>query len=63
MGTHYALDLGGTNFRVLSVQLEGNRSSILEHDVERLPIPQHLMTSTGNVTIFFPRYCTNVWFV
>ncbi|XP_038900314.1 hexokinase-3 isoform X6 [Benincasa hispida] len=49
MGTHYALDLGGTNFRVLSIQLEGNRSSILDHDVERLPIPQHLMTSTGNV--------------
>ncbi|XP_038900310.1 hexokinase-3 isoform X2 [Benincasa hispida] len=48
MGTHYALDLGGTNFRVLSIQLEGNRSSILDHDVERLPIPQHLMTSTGN---------------
>ncbi|XP_022958676.1 hexokinase-3-like [Cucurbita pepo subsp. pepo] len=48
IGTHYALHLGGTNFRVLSVQLEGNRSSILEHDVERLPIPQHLMTSTGN---------------
>ncbi|XP_038900315.1 hexokinase-3 isoform X7 [Benincasa hispida] len=47
MGTHYALDLGGTNFRVLSIQLEGNRSSILDHDVERLPIPQHLMTSTG----------------
>ncbi|KAL0550824.1 hypothetical protein IC582_009888 [Cucumis melo] len=48
MGTHYALDLGGTNFRVLSIQLQGNRSSILEHDVERLPVPQHLMTSTGN---------------
>ncbi|XP_022153069.1 hexokinase-3-like [Momordica charantia] len=48
IGTHYALDLGGTNSKVLSIRLEGNRSSIFEHDVEQLPIPQHLMTSTGN---------------
>lgn len=46
-GTYYALDLGGTNFRVLRVQLGGQRSSILEKDVERQPIPQHLMTSTS----------------
>ncbi|XP_022944736.1 hexokinase-3-like isoform X1 [Cucurbita moschata] len=48
MGTLYALDLGSTNFSVSSIQLEGNRSSILEHDVQRIPIPQHLLTSTGN---------------
>ncbi|KAJ7959715.1 Phosphotransferase [Quillaja saponaria] len=46
-GTFYALDLGGTNFRVLRVRLGGRRSSILEHDVERQPIPQHLMSSTS----------------
>lgn len=46
-GTYYALDLGGTNFRVLRVQLGGQRSTILGHDVERQPIPQHLMTSTS----------------
>ncbi|PKI57720.1 hypothetical protein CRG98_021787 [Punica granatum] len=43
-GTFYALDLGGTYFRVLRVQLGGQRSSILSHDVERQPIPEHLMT-------------------
>ncbi|KAL6976605.1 Hexokinase-3, variant 2 [Sarracenia purpurea var. burkii] len=46
-GTYYALDLGGTNFRVLRVQLRGEGSSVLGHDVERQPIPQHLKTSTS----------------
>ncbi|KAM6598071.1 hypothetical protein CsatA_008595 [Cannabis sativa] len=46
-GTYYALDLGGTNFRVLRVQLGGTRSSILGHDVDRRPIPPELMTSTS----------------
>ncbi|KAK4856568.1 hypothetical protein QYF36_018847 [Acer negundo] len=46
-GTYYALDLGGTNFRVLRVQLGGQRSSILDKDVERQAIPQHLMTGTS----------------
>lgn len=45
-GTYYALDLGGTNFRVLRVQLGGEKSTIVGHEVERQPIPQHLMTST-----------------
>lgn len=49
-GTYYALDLGGTNFRVLQVQLGGDssdRSAILRHDVVRQAIPPHLMTSTS----------------
>ncbi|KAG5118159.1 hypothetical protein JHK82_032579 [Glycine max] len=46
-GTYYALDLGGTNFRVLRVHLHGQQSSVLEHEVERQPIPQNLMTSTS----------------
>ncbi|KAF8403723.1 hypothetical protein HHK36_011827 [Tetracentron sinense] len=46
-GTYYALDLEGTNFRVLRVQLGGKRSAILGHDVEQQQIPQHLMTSTS----------------
>ncbi|KAL6563888.1 Hexokinase-3 [Orobanche hederae] len=46
-GIYYALDLGGTNFRVLRVRLGGQRSAIIGHDVERQPIPQHLMTSTS----------------
>ena len=59
-GTYYALDLGGTNFRVLRVQLEGQRSSILEKDVERHSIPQHLMSSTSEVTDFVVKYYTNI---
>ncbi|GFY94297.1 hexokinase-like 1 [Actinidia rufa] len=50
--TYYALDLGGTYFRVLRVQLGGDRSGILRHDVERQPIPQHLMTSTSEEDLF-----------
>ncbi|KAL9248347.1 hypothetical protein vseg_021679 [Gypsophila vaccaria] len=46
-GVYYALHLGGTNFRVLRVQLGGKRSSIVRHDVERKPIPEHLMTSSS----------------
>lgn len=49
-GTYYALDLGGTNLRVLRVHLHGQQSSVLEHEVERQPIPEHLMTSTSKVT-------------
>ncbi|KAK4762877.1 hypothetical protein SAY86_008645 [Trapa natans] len=44
-GTYYALDLGGTYFRVMQVQLGGHRSSILAHEVERYPIPEHLLIS------------------
>lgn len=46
-GTFYALHLGGTNFRVLRVQLGGQRSAIIGHDVDRQPIPEPLMTSTS----------------
>ncbi|KAL9687070.1 hypothetical protein QQ045_031466 [Rhodiola kirilowii] len=42
-GTYYALDLGGTNFRVLRVQLGGKSHGIVDHAVERQPIPQNLM--------------------
>ncbi|XXG53174.1 hypothetical protein AAC387_Pa03g1315 [Persea americana] len=46
-GTYYALDLGGSNFRVLRIQLRGERSTIMEPHAEQQPIPQHLMTSTS----------------
>ncbi|KAB1996740.1 hypothetical protein ES319_D13G252600v1 [Gossypium barbadense] len=42
-GIFYALDLGGTNFRVLRVELGGQRSD-LDPDVEQQPIPEQLMT-------------------
>uniref|UniRef100_A0A2P2NZK7 Phosphotransferase n=1 Tax=Rhizophora mucronata TaxID=61149 RepID=A0A2P2NZK7_RHIMU len=50
IGTYYALDLGGTNFRVLRVQLGGRTSLILSQDVKPQPIPQHLIRSTSEVT-------------
>ncbi|GER40767.1 hexokinase [Striga asiatica] len=46
-GIYYALDLGGTHFRVLRVKLGGQSSATIIHDVERQPIPQHLMTGTS----------------
>ncbi|XP_068658964.1 hexokinase-3-like [Aristolochia californica] len=46
-GIYYGLDLGGTNFRVLRVQLEGRRSPTLKHQVERQPVPQQLMTGSS----------------
>ncbi|PKA58576.1 Hexokinase-3 [Apostasia shenzhenica] len=46
-GTYYALDIEGTYFRVLRVQLGGRQSMILGHQVESQPIPQHLMTGTA----------------
>ncbi|GKU93985.1 hypothetical protein SLEP1_g7532 [Rubroshorea leprosula] len=45
-GTYYALDLGGTNLRVLRVQLGGERSPNLDQDVESQPIPEHLKNGT-----------------
>lgn len=46
-GPYYALHLGGTNFRVTRVHLSGQPSPVLEHEVERQPIPPHLMTGTS----------------
>ncbi|CAD5190432.1 unnamed protein product [Musa acuminata subsp. malaccensis] len=45
-GTYYALDLGGTNFRVLQIQFSGKGSMILTHRVQRQQISQELMTGT-----------------
>lgn len=46
-GIYYALHLGGTNFRVLRVQLGGEKSNIIKHVVVRQPIPEELMTGTS----------------
>jgi hexokinase len=43
-GTYYALDLGGTNFRVLRVQLEGGR--IMNPNITEASIPPDLMSGT-----------------
>ncbi|XP_071742445.1 hexokinase-1-like [Rutidosis leptorrhynchoides] len=44
-GVYYALDLGGTNFRVLRVQLSG-QSSIEYQEFEEVSIPHQLMLAT-----------------
>ncbi|KAI4336786.1 hypothetical protein L6164_015267 [Bauhinia variegata] len=45
-GLFYALDLGGTNFRVLRVQLGGKEERVIATEFEQGPIPQHLMFGT-----------------
>ncbi|XP_075520141.1 hexokinase-3-like [Primulina tabacum] len=46
-GTYYGLDLGGTNFRVLRVQLGGQPSAVIGCEVDEQPIPEQLMSSTS----------------
>lgn len=42
-GLFYALDLGGTNFRVLRVQLGGKDERVIATEFEQVSIPQDLM--------------------
>ncbi|KAF3779677.1 Hexokinase-2 [Nymphaea thermarum] len=46
-GLYYALDLGGTNFRVLRVQLGGKADRIIKTESEQVSIPQELMFGTS----------------
>ncbi|KAM1501404.1 hypothetical protein TB2_025948 [Malus domestica] len=46
-GLFYALDLGGTNFRVLRVQLGGKDKHVVKQESEEVSIPPHLMTGTS----------------
>ncbi|XP_031494717.1 hexokinase-2, chloroplastic [Nymphaea colorata] len=46
-GLYYALDLGGTNFRVLRVQLGGKAERIIKTESEQVSIPQELMFGTS----------------
>ena len=48
-GIFYGLDLGGTNFRVLRVQLGGGKSTILGCQVESQPIPRYLLSGSTEV--------------
>lgn len=45
----YALDLGGTNFRVRSVQLGGKKKRVVATESEQISIPQKLMIGTSEV--------------
>nr|PNR61786.1 hypothetical protein PHYPA_000210 [Physcomitrium patens] len=46
-GLFYAIDLGGTNFRVLRVQLDGKEGRILKQESIQVPIPQEVMTGSS----------------
>ncbi|PIA64622.1 hypothetical protein AQUCO_00100235v1 [Aquilegia coerulea] len=47
-GLFYALDLGGTNFRVLRVLLGGKEGRVLKQEFTEVSIPPNLMVSTSN---------------
>ncbi|XP_026419196.1 hexokinase-1-like [Papaver somniferum] len=46
-GLFYALDLGGTNFRVLRVQLAGRDGRVAKQEFAEVSIPAELMTATS----------------
>ncbi|KAI6679550.1 hypothetical protein NL676_033431 [Syzygium grande] len=46
-GLFYALDLGGTNFRVLRVQLGGKEKGVVSQEFDEVSIPPHLMTGSS----------------
>lgn len=47
-GVFYALDLGGTNFRVLRARLGGRRGRVLKQEYKEESIPPALMTGTSD---------------
>ncbi|QCD93503.1 hexokinase [Vigna unguiculata] len=47
-GLFYALDLGGTNFRTLRVQLGGKEKGVVNLESEEVSIPPHLMTGSSH---------------
>ncbi|XP_028807659.1 hexokinase-1-like [Neltuma alba] len=52
-GIFYALDLGGTNFRVLRVQLGGKEKGVAHQGMEEVSIPPHLMTGSSEALFDF----------
>ncbi|KAL3829933.1 hypothetical protein ACJIZ3_018735 [Penstemon smallii] len=46
-GLFYALDLGGTNFRVMRVQL-GGKEGVIKQESEEVSIPPHLMVGSSH---------------
>ncbi|MED6171337.1 hexokinase A [Stylosanthes scabra] len=46
-GLFYALDLGGTNFRVLRVHLGGKEKGVVNQEFEEVSIPPHLMVGSS----------------
>lgn len=52
-GLFYALDLGGTNFRVLRVMLGGKEDRVVKQESVEVSIPPHLMTESSNALFDF----------
>ncbi|KAL2342574.1 hypothetical protein Fmac_003859 [Flemingia macrophylla] len=52
-GLFYALDLGGTNFRVLRVHLGGKDKGVIGQEFEEVSIPPHLMTGSSDALFDF----------
>lgn len=49
-GSFYALDLGGTNFRVMRVLLGGKEACVIKQECKEVAIPPHLMVGTSDVS-------------
>ncbi|XXG45869.1 hypothetical protein AAC387_Pa02g0836 [Persea americana] len=47
-GSFYALDLGGTNFRVMRVLLGGKEACVIKQECKEVAIPPHLMVGTSD---------------
>ncbi|KAJ0977428.1 hypothetical protein J5N97_012902 [Dioscorea zingiberensis] len=47
-GLFYALDLGGTNFRVMRVQLGGKERRVVKEESKEVSIPPHLMVGSSD---------------
>ncbi|XP_065849842.1 hexokinase-1-like [Euphorbia lathyris] len=52
-GVYYALDLGGTNFRVLRVVLGGRENRVVKQEFEEVSIPPHLMIGSSDALFDF----------
>ncbi|KAE8807051.1 hexokinase-8-like [Hordeum vulgare] len=52
-GLFYGLDLGGTNFRVLKVQLGGNDKHVISRESREVAIPPHLMSGSSSELFAF----------
>lgn len=51
-GLFYALDLGGTNFRAMRVQLGGKGKGIVNREFHEVSIPPHLMAGSSSDALF-----------
>ncbi len=60
-GSFIVLDLGGTNIRVMAVELDGNRKTALAA-VTRFVIPQPLICGTGDELFDFIADCIQLFF-